>query len=435
MQLFNTLTRQLEEFSPITDKKVGIYTCGPTVYDQAHIGNMRTYILTDLLVRTLELLGNDVTSVMNITNIDDKTLDRAEKEGISLSELTERYEDLFFADLAALNIQPADVYPRATEHFAEMKNLLNTLVEKGYGYEKDGEVYFDISKFKPYGRLSQLDKRTIRPGARVAVDEYGKDDVNDFVLWKVDKVTQEHTHEETKGSGRPGWHLECSAMSMKYLGSSFDIHLGGVDLIFPHHENEIAQSEAATEKDYANYFVHGEHMTIDNQKMSKSLGNVYTVTDIKEKGIDPLAFRYLTLSTHYRSKLNFTWESLKAAQTTLENIKQLAYRAKEITSEQKQEALLSGMKALENDLDLPRLLAILHETGSYDLWLAFEPVLGLGLAQEASNIPSEVQNLVEARQKAKDAKDYTLSDQLRTQIEEAGYLLEDTATGTRVIPK
>ncbi len=435
MKIYNTLTRQLEKFEPLEDKKVGIYTCGPTVYDRAHIGNMRTYILSDLTARTLRFLGYEVTSVMNITDIDDKMIERADKEGISLSQLAERFETYLFEDLAKLNIELADVYPRATEHYPEMKQLLNTLAEKGYAYEREGEVYFDISKFKDYGRLSQLDKRQIKPGARVNVQEYSKDDVSDFVLWKVDDITKEHSHELTRGGGRPGWHLECSAMSMKYLGPTLDIHIGGVDLIFPHHENEIAQSEAATEKPFVRYFVHGEFITVDDQKMSKSLHNIYSISDIEERGIDPLAFRYLVLTAHYRSKQNFTWQSLEAAASALASIRQLAYRSADLIPEEKQSILDQGMAALLNDLDTPKLLAVLQKANNYDMWLAFEPVLGLGLQAASQTIPESVEELLAQRQKARQAGEFIQADQLRQQIEEAGYLIEDTSDGPRLIPK
>jgi cysteinyl-tRNA synthetase len=435
LKLYNTLTRSIEEFKPLVEKQVGMYTCGPTVYDRAHIGNMKTNVMSDILVRTLRFLGYEVNALMNITDIDDRMIERADREGISLSELAAKFENVFFEDLNLLNIEPADTYPRATEHFPEMKSLLNTLIEKGYAYERDGEVYYDISKFKDYGKLSQLDKREIRPGARVAVDNYDKNNVNDFVLWKIDEATKAHAHEETRGGGRPGWHLECSAMSMKYLGPTLDIHAGGVDLLFPHHENEIAQSEAATEKPYVRYFVHGEFLLIDGQKMSKSLNNFYTLGDIQEKGIDPLAYRYLLLTSHYRSKLNFTWDSLAAAAKALESVRQLTYRAQnELTDEQRRQYLERGMAALENDLDTPKLLAILHEADNYDLWLAFEPVLGLGLT-EAEQIPAEVEALFQKRQQARDVKDFVAADELRGQIEDRGYLVEDTATGSRLVAK
>jgi cysteinyl-tRNA synthetase len=418
MKLYNTLTRKIEEFIPLKPNQVGLYSCGPTVYDQTHIGNMRTFILTDLLVRTLKFLGYDVTSVMNITDIDDKMIARADKEGISLSELAAKYEDIFFADLAKLNCQPLDTYPRATEHFPEMKNLLNTLVDKGFAYEKEGSVYFDISKFKPYGKLSQLDKRELKTGARVDADEYTKDNPNDFALWK---------------ENRPGWHIECSAMSMKYLGSTIDIHIGGVDLIFPHHENEIAQSEAATEKPFVKYFVHGEFIMVNGKKMAKSDNNFYTLKNIEEQGIDPVAYRYLTLSAHYRSKLNFTWESLAAAAKALAGVKQLAYRQSTLSDTDKQAAMEKAMAALNNDLDFPSLLATLHEANNYDLWLAFEPVLGLGLTESAAT-PQNIQNLVDEREAAKKNRDFDLSDKIRTRINDLGYTIEDTPDGPRVLP-
>ncbi len=433
MKLYNSLTHQIETFTPLHDNQVGMYTCGPTVYAQAHIGNMRTYVLADILVRTLKLLGYQVNHVMNITDIDDKMILIADEQGISLSELADKFETIFFNDLGRLNIEFANTYARATEHFPEMKQLLNTLVEKGYAYEKNGDVYFDISKFKNYGRLSQLDKREIKPGARVATDKYTKDDVSDFALWKVDEVTKRHQHDLTRGGGRPGWHLECSAMSMKYLGTTLDIHVGGVDLLFPHHENEIAQSEAATEKPFARFFVHGEFLLVDNQKMAKSDNNFYTVDDIAEAGIDPVAYRYLVLSAHYRSKLNFTWDSLKAAAKGLASIRQLAYREDQLTPALKQQALEAGKQALEDDLNTPKLLSILHQANSYALWQAFEPVLGLGLA--AADIPQKVLNLADARQEAKKAKDYTKADQLRTEIHQLGYEVEDKPEASQLVPR
>ncbi len=435
MKLYNTLTRQIESFAPQKDNQVGIYTCGPTVYDRAHIGNLRTYILMDILVKSLQFLGYELTTVMNITDIDDKMIERAEKEGITLSELAERFETLFFEDLARLNIELPDIMPRATEHFIEMKELLNTLIEKGFAYEKNGDVYFSIEKFKTYGRLSQLDKRTIKPGARVDVDEYSKDNVNDFALWKVDEASRTHTHEPTKSPGRPGWHLECSAMAMKYLGETLDLHLGGVDLIFPHHENEIAQSEAATGKPFVKYFVHGEHLLVDNQKMSKSLDNFYTLAEIEEAGFEPVAFRYLMLTSHYRTKINFTLTALSGAQNTIESIRQLAFRPTELTDEKRRAVLETATEALQNDLDLPRVIALLHEANHYDLWLAFEPILGLGLIEPGeSAVPDEVRQLAERRLEAKKAGDYTAADQLRLLIQAQSYQIEDTETGYRLIP-
>lgn len=435
MKIYNSLTRKVEPFIPLRNKLVGMYTCGPTVYDSAHIGNFRTYLLADILVRTLRFLGYEVTHAMNITDIDDKMIDRAQREDISLSELAEKYETAFFEDLAKLHIAMADVYPRATEHFPEMKQLLNTLVEKGYAYEKEGNVYFDISKFKPYGRLSRLDTRTLKPGARVAGQEYEKKEASDFALWKVDESTRSHEHELTRGAGRPGWHLECSAMSMKYLGASFDLHVGGMDLLFPHHENEIAQSEAATEQLFAKYFVHGEFLTVDNKKMSKSLGNLYTVTDIEERGFNPLAFRYLVLSAHYQSKLNFSWDSLAGAAKTLENIRQLAYRKSELDDAGKQRILQEGMAALTDNLDTPKLLAILHNAADFTLWQAFEPVLGLGLDAVAQAIPAKVSDLAQERLTFKLAKDYTRSDELRLNIQALGYEIEDTNEGYTLLPR
>lgn len=430
MKLFNTLTRQVEAFKPLRDNKVGVYSCGPTVYDQAHIGNLRTYILADLVVRSLRLLGYDVTQVMNITDIDDKMIERAQREGISLSDLAERYETLFFEDLAKLNIELADIYPRATEHFPEMKQLMNQLVGKGVAYEKDGNVYFSIAKFKDYGKLSRLRQRAIKPGARVASDNYAKDNASDFVLWKSDG--QRPTGQLP---GRPGWHLECSAMSMRYLGPTIDIHIGGVDLIFPHHENEIAQSEATTGRPFVRYWVHGEHLLVDNQKMAKSDRNYYTLKDIEDQGIEALAYRYLVLTSHYRQKLNFNWDSLQATAKALQGIRELAFRPSDLSNKEKKAVLEQGMAALTDDLDTPQLLAILHKANNFDLWLAFEPVLGLGLGAADHTVPVSVKVLAEERLKAKQAGQYEPADLLRRQIELAGYRIEDQRDGYRLIPK
>lgn len=372
------------------------------------------------------MMGCKVHFVMNITDIDDKMINRATEEGIAVSDLAARYETHFFADLDKLAVLPADVYPRASEHFPEMKTLLNTLIDKGFAYEKGGEAYFDISKFKDYGRLSQLANRQIKVGARVEVQEYDKDDASDFVLWKLD--------EGTKGPGRPGWHLECSAMSMKYLGSTIDLHVGGADLIFPHHENEIAQSEAATGQTFARQFVHGEMVTVEGNKMAKSDGNFYTLDDIEKWGIDPLAFRYLTLQTHYRSRLNFSRESLEASERALDGVRRLAYYQSELSDEQKQTALKEGMEAIKDDLDLPGLLAILHKASDFALWLAFEPVLGLKLDQIKPEIPSEITELATARQSAKEQGDYQKADQIRNELKTTGWDIEDTAEGYRLIP-
>ena len=319
IKFYNTLTKKKEEFIPIEDKIVKMYTCGPTVYDFAHIGNFRAYIFEDLLHRYLEFKGYKVVRVMNITDVDDKTIDGAKREGISLKEYTDRYLKYFLEDMETLRIKKPDYLPRATEHIKEMVEIIKKLIEKGYAYRKNGSIYYAISKFPGYGKLSGIELKNIKPGVRIETDEYTKEDVRDFALWKEAKEEEGVWWETEIGKGRPGWHIECSAMSMKYLGETFDIHTGGVDNIFPHHENEIAQSEAATGKKFVNYWLHCAHLLVNNEKMSKSKGNFYTLRDLLKKGYNPVAIRYLLLTTHYRDPLNFTEKSLKAAENTIKN--------------------------------------------------------------------------------------------------------------------
>jgi len=319
LRFWNTMTRRLDEFQPLEPGRVGLYTCGPTVYDFAHLGNFRAYIFEDLLRRYLEYSGFQVTQVMNITDIDDKTIRRSREEGLSLTDYTRRYEKAFYEDRDALRIKPAAFYPRATDHIPEMVELVRRLEAGGFAYRKDGSIYFSIEKFPGYGRLAGIEAGALKAGVRVDSDEYEKEDVRDFVLWKESKPG-EPVYETTLGPGRPGWHLECSAMSMKYLGETFDIHTGGVDNIFPHHENEIAQSEAATGRPFARYFLHCAHLMVEGEKMAKSKGNFYTLRDLLARGHDPVAVRALLLAVHYRSPLNFTFDGLAAAGRSVERI-------------------------------------------------------------------------------------------------------------------
>jgi len=331
LKLYNFLTRKKQLFKPLKDKIAGFYTCGPTVYNYAHIGNLRTYIFEDVLKRTLKYNGYKVRHVMNITDVEDKIIRASKKAKKNILDFVKPYEKAFFEELKKLNIEKAWQYPKATQHIKEMIKIIEILLKKGLAYKSERSIYFDISKFKPYGKLSGIKKQNLKAGARVDVDEYPKDEAEDFVLWKAAKAG-EPWWRAPFGDGRPGWHIECSAMSMKYLGETFDIHTGAVDNIFPHHENEIAQSEGATGKPFAKYFIEGEHLLVNGEKMSKSLGNVYNLRDIEAKHFDPLAFRYLTLTAHYRSKLNFTWESLEAAQNALNKLQE---SVKEIKNQQK----------------------------------------------------------------------------------------------------
>ncbi len=300
LRLYNTLSGEKEIFVPLKDKFAGIYSCGPTVYGFAHIGNLRAYVFADMLRRYLEFRGYTVRQVMNLTDLDDKTIRASKEQGIGLREYTDRYIKFFFKDVDLLRIKRADVYPRVTEHIKEMADMIKILLDKGYAYRKNGSIYFKVTEFKDYGKLAKIDLSQIKPGATVEADEYEKEDVRDFALWKGKKEGEPFWVTDI-GEGRPGWHIECSAMSTKYLGNTIDIHTGGVDNIFPHHQNEIAQSEAATGKKFVRYWMHCEHLLVDNRKMSKSLGNIISLREVLNMGYRPEALRYLFVSSHYRS--------------------------------------------------------------------------------------------------------------------------------------
>jgi cysteinyl-tRNA synthetase len=315
----NSYSRLLEEFVPVEEGKAKIYTCGPTIYNYQHIGNFRTFMWGDLLRRYLIYKGFDVTYVMNITDIDDKIIRESQKAGKSIKEFTSEFENAFFEDLDALGLMRADITPHATDHIPEMISMVQSLVDRGLAYEVDGSYYFKVEKFGDYGNLANLDMAGLKAGARVASDEYEKESVSDFALWKGWVETDGDVFWDTEiGKGRPGWHLECSCMSMKYLGETFDIHTGGVDLLFPHHTNEIAQSEGTTGKKFVNYWLHGEHLMIEGRRMAKSLGNFYTLRDIIEKGYPGVAVRYPLLSSHYRQQMNLTFDGLDAARSASE---------------------------------------------------------------------------------------------------------------------
>src|SRR5450759_709277 len=365
LRLYNTLGRREEEFSPIEQRRVRLYTCGPTTYDTVHVGNLRTFVWEDVLRRALKRLGYDVTQVMNLTDIDDKTIRGAAREGLPLAEFTARYAEEFFRDLAILGVERAEHYPRATDHIPEMIAVIARLKARGHTYESDGSVWFRISTFPGYGRLSGVDLSQARPGERVPDDEYEKEDPKDFALWKAAKPG-EPAWDSPFGRGRPGWHIECSAMSMKYLGEHFDIHTGAVDNIFPHHENEIAQSEGATGHPFVNFWLHAEHLIVDGEKMSKSKGNFYTLADLLEKGFSPRAIRYLLVSVPYRMKLNFTLDGLRGATSAVERLESLDVRLRENISlkvktpeaagggfaERVSAARRAAFDALEDDLNL-----------------------------------------------------------------------------------
>ncbi len=461
MRLYNYLTRTVEDFTPVKSNHVTFYTCGPTVYDFAHIGNLRTYIFEDLLKRTLIYLGYKVQHVMNITDIEDKIIQRAADEKVVFTEITHRYEKAFKKDLEKLNIHPASSYPTVTDHIKEIIRLIKLLLDKGFAYQADdGTVYFDISRFKGYGKLAQIDRQTLKVGAsnRISNDEYNKDEVADFALWKKANAGDPVSWDAPWGKGRPGWHIECSTLSLRYLTSFFnneqsqplDIHAGAVDLLFPHHTNEVAQSEAATGSKFVNYWVEGEHLLVNGEKMSKSLGNYYTLRDVENHGYDPLTFRYLVLLTHYRKKLNFTWTSLQGAKNTLErlyrevgNWKMLMLPPQRILHTQPSNLYRSRfIKAISNDLNLPQALAVtwqlvddktIGNATKLATILAFDKVFGLKLGNiQAPKIPNEISELLEKRKQLRRMEKFKEADQIRKTIEDKGFTIEDTQQGPQL---
>lgn len=460
LRIYNTLTRQKEDFTPIHDGKAYMYSCGPTVYNYAHIGNLRTYIFMDLFRRTLRYDGYKLKGVMNITDVghllsdgdtgEDKMQKASREQKKSPWEIAAYYTDVFFTDLKKLNIGKPEIIAKATDHIQEMIDYVQKLVEKGYGYEIDDGIYFDIGKFPGYGKLSRLNLEEQQAGARVEVNSQKRHPA-DFALWK--KAEPEHIMQWPSpwGMGYPGWHIECSAMSLKYLGMPFDIHTGGVDHIPVHHENEIAQNEALTGKKSVNYWVHGEFMLVNNGKMSKSLGNTYRISDLEERGYKALDFRYFCLNTHYRKKLNFTFEGLDAAKAAYARLLAQVYKHK--TAKASGDTALAEKyleqfrQAIDDDLNVPLALGILwtmmKETPAKELYTAaleFDKVLGLDLdkaeapkeEEQKTDAPQEVIALCEERKAAKAAKDWAKADKLRADIAAMGYTVVDTKDGYKV---
>jgi cysteinyl-tRNA synthetase len=459
LRFYNTLTRYKDDFHALEPGQVRMYTCGPTVYNYPHIGNYRAYIFEDLLRRYLKYRGYAVTQVMNLTDVEDKAIRDSQKAGMSLHDFTAIYTRAFFEDLRTLNIEPAEVYPAATDHIPEMVALITQLQECGYTYSMDGSIYYRIDRFPDYGKLSHLDAETLQRGAsgRVDSDEYTKDDVRDFALWKAWTPDDGDVYWETElGKGRPGWHIECSAMSMKYLGKHFDIHTGGEDNIFPHHENEIAQSEAATGEPFVNYWLHCRHLLVDNQKMAKSLGNFYTLRDLIEQGFKPKGLRYALLSIHYRQPLNFTLEGLHAAEQAVQRLLDFmqhlhtaqgqGFDVQPLLAETQQRF----EEALDDDLNIAGALGAIFELvrevnraiTQHQLSTAaaqqvaalmhrFDTVLGL-LAEDEITVDRQVEDLLEERQRARQARDFARADALRAQIRERGYIIDDTPQGPRL---
>ncbi|HZM63282.1 MAG TPA: cysteine--tRNA ligase [Vicinamibacterales bacterium] len=467
LQLYNTLTRQEEPFEPLRDGTVRMYACGLTTYARGHIGNFRTFVCVDVLRRTLKYLcGYRVHGVVNYTDVDDKTIAGAQKAGVPLREYTDQWIAAFQDDAAALGIEVPEQLPRATDesNLRAMGEMIAALERNGHTYRRDGSIYFKINSFEPYGRLARIDHDGLHAGARVDVDEYSKDDARDFVLWKASKPG-EPSWDVGAGPGRPGWHIECSAMALRLLdGPPIDIHAGGVDLIFPHHENEIAQAEAATRQPFARFWVHVEHLFVENEKMSKSLGNVYSVPDVIAKGHRASALRYLLLSSHYRKQLNFTWAGMDQAEESLRRIVDFLARLTDVRGEGSHDevhgmvaaARTAFRAALESDLNTAAGLAAMFDLvtagniaidarrmSASDAALVreaieeFDRVLGVVSLrrEEDETVPDElvreIEQQIEARNAARQRRDFATADQIRRSLADRGILLEDNPTGTR----
>jgi cysteinyl-tRNA synthetase len=468
IQLYNSMTRAVEPLQPLAPPRVSLYVCGPTIYNYGHIGNFRTYVAVDLLRRALRHFGYQVDHVMQFTDVDDKTIRGAREKGVPLREFTTTYREAFLADAKTLNIELPERTPNATDHIPKMVELIAKLVEKGAAYASDdGSVYFRIAAFPRYGCLSHLDLENLVAGARVSQDEYEKEGVGDFVLWKKwSEADGDVGWDSPWGKGRPGWHIECSALSMEHLGPEIDLHAGGTDLRFPHHENEIAQSEAATGRTFVRSWFHVEHLLVDGQKMSKSLGNMYTVREVLERGYTGRELRYALLSgAHYSKNLNFTWQGMDDAKTALARIDEWRKRLADVIAapplnpqphlniETLENALDEGAvnNTLSHDLNVNSLLGLLFvtirmshsaadaEALSRELafklesrWKKVNEVLGLG--DPSASVPAEVQALADQRAAARKAKDFAQSDALRKQIEALGWKVKDTAKGQELSP-
>jgi cysteinyl-tRNA synthetase len=468
--LHNTMSNRLEPLEPLHKGEVRIYTCGPTVYAFAHIGNFRTFVFQDILRRFLRSQGYRLLQVMNVTDVDDRIIQSAAHAGVSIREYTEKYIRAFLEDIGALNIEMPEELVRATDHIDDMVGLIENLQRKGLTYKSDGSIYYRIAKFPEYGKLSKIDKQGMKAGARVDVDQYEKDDARDFALWKAPKPG-EHFWETRIGPGRPGWHVECSAMAMKYLGDTLDIHTGGVDLAFPHHENEIAQSEAATGHPFVRLWLHAEHLIIDGQKMSKSLGNFYTLRDLFARGQKPSTIRFLLLSVPYRRQLNFTEDGLKQAENSIERLRNFVERLKTANFAAGSNAeIVKRVEEAENDFgagladdvntavalasvfdlvrdvniamdrgdflqqDAPRVLAAMEK---FDEILAVlkdddaEKLRKLGFGVDEPRMGTDqIEALIAERLAAKRKRDFKRSDEIRQQLADSGVLLEDTKDGS-----
>jgi cysteinyl-tRNA synthetase len=462
LRLFNTLSREKETFVPLVPGEVRIYSCGPTVYNPLHIGNFRTFLWSDLLARYLEWRGYRVRQVMNITDLEDKIIKAAGAAGKDILSYTAPFIESFHREIAELRIRPAEAYPRATEYIPQMVELVKRLEQRGHTYVVDGSTYFRVKTFPGYGKLSRVEVDSSSDFSRVENDEYEKESARDFVLWKARK-DGEPSWNTPLGDGRPGWHLECSAMSMGLLGESFDIHTGAVDLIFPHHENEIAQSEGATGKPFVRFWIHGEHLNIDQQKMSKSLGNIYTIDEIKQMGYDPLVLRYALLSVPHRTKMNFTNQSLQDAKNALERIESFFMRLDDVAASAPRDAahaddqadafigrfLESFEEAMDDDLNTAGALAALFTLirdantaidegritssdaeGLRTVLQKIDPVLDI-FPRRDKTLDSDIEKMIESRIAARKSKNFAESDRIRDELVARGIILEDTPAGTR----
>jgi cysteinyl-tRNA synthetase len=459
IRFYNTMTRKVEEFIPIKSNEVKMYTCGPTVYNYPHIGNLRTFLFEDLLKRWLEYRGYKVIHVMNITDVDDKTIKNSQANKMSLKEYTDIYKKAFFEDIKTLNIKPATYYPAATEYIKEMIEMIKVLLQKGYAYETDDGVYFKISSFKDYGKLSHLNREELKAGAsgRINLDEYDKEEISDFALWK--KWTPEDGDVKWPspfGNGRPGWHIECSVMSMKLLGETFDIHCGGIDNMFPHHENEIAQSESYSGKKFVNYWLHSVHLIVNGEKMSKSKGNFYTLRDLLAMNYSPRVIRYALITTHYRTPLNFTFDLLRQSNSALNRIDDFIIFLKNIKVNGEKNEFLKNVlnnslqkfeNSMDNDLNISEAMAAIYEMigifyenkDKITVELAgdvistlqkIDNVLGFIFFEKAQDeLTEEEKQLIEERKKAREAKDFKRADEIRNILLQRGIELRDTKDG------
>ena len=457
LRLFNSLSKKKERFKPLNSDVVGMYTCGPTVYDYAHLGNFRTFMFEDLLKRWLLHLGFSVNHIMNITDIDDKTIKKAQDHGVKLETITDYYTSQFMSDLEWLKIIPADSFPRATKHIDEIISLIQVLLEKNHAYvEEDGSVYFKISSYREYGRLAGLNMKDQKDKSKVSSDEYEKDFASDFALWKGWKDEDGGIKWNAPwGKGRPGWHIECSAMSTSALGDHFDIHCGGVDNLFPHHENEIAQSVCATGKSFVNYWLHSEHLLFDNEKMSKTSGNYYKIQELKKKGFTPESIRYLLLSGHYRTKISFTMGKKHESDKIIEKVSNFYTMLNENINNSKPTSTLPGAylmfrDAMNDDLNTPQALGIFFKwmklfsakqknksikpadiSSALNFFNVFDSIFGFTI-NTVTEIPESVRELLTARSLARSNKNWVLSDDIRKQIKDEGWIVLDTKNGQKL---